>query len=109
MSLNDLKHQVKDVLRSTDLDEKVGVAANRMKNKVQQVLDKTDLDEKIKAGADMLREKTADVDTDALRAQLHEGTEMLKDEVQKVLDEMKKDGTTAKISEAWFGKDITKK
>ena len=33
----------------------------------------------------------------------------LRDEVQKVLDEMKKDGTMAKISEKWFGKDITKK
>ena len=33
----------------------------------------------------------------------------LHDEVQKVLDEMKKDGTMAKISEKWFGKDITKK
>ncbi len=33
----------------------------------------------------------------------------LKDEVQKVLNEMKADGTTAKISEKWFGKDITKK
>ena len=29
-------------------------------------------------------------------------------EVQKVLDEMKADGTMAKISEKWFGKDITK-
>lgn len=33
----------------------------------------------------------------------------LRDEVQKVLDEMKKDGTMAQISEKWFGKDITKK
>jgi len=33
----------------------------------------------------------------------------LRDEVQKVMDEMKKDGTTAKISEKWFGRDITKK
>lgn len=33
----------------------------------------------------------------------------LRDDIQKVLDEMKKDGTTAKISEKWFGKDITKK
>mgnify|MGYP004718230027 CR=1 FL=1 len=32
----------------------------------------------------------------------------LRDDVQKVLDEMKADGTTAKISEKWFGKDITK-
>lgn len=32
----------------------------------------------------------------------------LKDEVQKALDEMKKDGSSAKISEKWFGKDITK-
>ncbi len=31
----------------------------------------------------------------------------LRDEVQKVMDEMKKDGTIAKISEKWFGKDIT--
>ena len=33
----------------------------------------------------------------------------LRNEVQKVLDEMKADGTMAKISEKWFGKDITKK
>lgn len=33
----------------------------------------------------------------------------LRDEVQKVLDEMKKDGTMAKISEKWFAKDIIKK
>ena len=32
----------------------------------------------------------------------------LRDEVQKALDEMKKDGSAAKISEQWFGKDITK-
>lgn len=30
----------------------------------------------------------------------------LRDEVQKVLDEMSADGTSAKISETWFGKDI---
>lgn len=33
----------------------------------------------------------------------------LRNEVQKVLDEMKADGTLAKISEQWFAKDITKK
>lgn len=33
----------------------------------------------------------------------------LRDEVQKVMNEMKQDGTMAKISEQWFGKDITKK
>ena len=33
----------------------------------------------------------------------------LRDEVQKVLDEMKKDGTMAKISTEWFGKDLIKK
>ena len=33
----------------------------------------------------------------------------LHDEIQKVMDEMKADGTMAKISEKWFGKDITKK
>lgn len=32
----------------------------------------------------------------------------LRDEVQKVFDEMKADGTVAKISEKWFAKDITK-
>ena len=32
----------------------------------------------------------------------------LRDDVQKVLDEMKADGTTAKISTEWFTKDITK-
>ena len=35
--------------------------------------------------------------------------QQLRDDVQKVLDEMKADGTMAKISEKWFGKDITKK
>lgn len=33
----------------------------------------------------------------------------LRNDVQKVLDEMKADGTLAKISEKWFAKDITKK
>ena len=32
----------------------------------------------------------------------------LRDKVQKVLDEMKKDGTSAKISKQWFGTDIIK-
>ena len=32
----------------------------------------------------------------------------LRDDVQKVLNEMKQDGTTGKISEKWFAKDITK-
>ena len=32
----------------------------------------------------------------------------LRDKVQKALDEMRKDGTMAKISEKWFGADITK-
>ncbi|MDQ0204322.1 polar amino acid transport system substrate-binding protein [Pectinatus haikarae] len=32
----------------------------------------------------------------------------LRDEVQKVMDEMKADSTMAKISQKWFGKDITK-
>ena len=32
----------------------------------------------------------------------------LRDEVQKAFDEMKADGTVAKISEKWFAKDITK-
>ena len=32
----------------------------------------------------------------------------LRDEVQKVFDEMKADGTVGKISEKWFAKDITK-
>ena len=32
----------------------------------------------------------------------------LKEKMQKVLDEMRADGTMAKISEKWFGKDITK-
>lgn len=32
----------------------------------------------------------------------------LRNEVQKVFDEMKADGTVAKISEKWFAKDITK-
>ena len=32
----------------------------------------------------------------------------LRDKVQKALDEMKKDGTSAKISKQWFGADIVK-
>ena len=32
----------------------------------------------------------------------------LRDKVQKVLDEMRKDGTMAKISQKWFNEDITK-
>lgn len=32
----------------------------------------------------------------------------LRDKVQKVLDEMKKDGTSAKISDKWFGANIVK-
>lgn len=32
----------------------------------------------------------------------------LQEDVQKVINEMKADGTVAKISEKWFGKDITK-
>ena len=35
--------------------------------------------------------------------------QQLRDEVQKVLNDMKADGTMGKISEKWFGKDITKK
>ncbi|MEN6564845.1 MAG: amino acid ABC transporter substrate-binding protein [Veillonellales bacterium] len=33
----------------------------------------------------------------------------LRDKVQKALDEMKQDGTSAKISQKWFGSDIIKK
>ena len=32
----------------------------------------------------------------------------LRDKVQNVLNEMKKDGTSAKISKQWFGADIVK-
>ena len=32
----------------------------------------------------------------------------LQADIQKVLDEMKKDGTSAKISKQWFGADIVK-
>ena len=32
-----------------------------------------------------------------------------RDQVQKAMDDMRKDGTIAKIAEKWFGKDITKK
>ena len=35
------------------------------------------------------------------------GNTALRDEVQKVMDEMAADGTMAKISEKWFGKDVT--
>ena len=35
------------------------------------------------------------------------GNTELRDEVQEVLEEMQEDGTLAKISNEWFGKDIT--
>jgi ABC-type amino acid transport/signal transduction systems, periplasmic component/domain len=35
--------------------------------------------------------------------------QQLRDDVQKVMNEMQQDGTMGKISEKWFGKDITKK
>ena len=35
------------------------------------------------------------------------GNETLRDKIQKTLEDMAKDGTMAKISEKWFGKDIT--
>ena len=35
------------------------------------------------------------------------GNEALRDQVQKTLEEMAADGTMAKISEKWFGEDIT--
>jgi polar amino acid transport system substrate-binding protein len=35
------------------------------------------------------------------------GNTELRDKVQKVLEEMAKDGTMAKISEKWFGRDVT--
>ena len=35
------------------------------------------------------------------------GNKDLRDKVQKTLEEMAKDGTMAKISEKWFGADIT--
>ena len=35
------------------------------------------------------------------------GNTALRDEVQKVMDEMAADGTMAKISQKWFGADVT--
>jgi polar amino acid transport system substrate-binding protein len=35
------------------------------------------------------------------------GNNALRDKVEEILSEMKKDGTAAKISEKWFGKDVT--
>lgn len=35
------------------------------------------------------------------------GDQALRDKVQEILSEMKADGTLAKISEKWFGKDVT--
>lgn len=35
------------------------------------------------------------------------GNEALRDKLQKILEDMSADGTMAKISEKWFGKDIT--
>ena len=35
------------------------------------------------------------------------GNEALRDQVQKVLEDMAADGTMAKISEKWFGTDVT--
>lgn len=37
----------------------------------------------------------------------YKGNTALRDEVQKVMDEMAADGTMAKISEKWFGADVT--
>lgn len=39
---------------------------------------------------------------------LRKDNKELLDKLQKVLDEMKKDGTSAKISQKWFGADIVK-
>ena len=39
---------------------------------------------------------------------LRKGDKELLDRLQKVLDEMKKDGTSAKISEKWFGSNVVK-
>ena len=36
------------------------------------------------------------------------GEKELQEEVQKIIDEMVKDGTMSKISEKWFGEDIYK-
>lgn len=36
------------------------------------------------------------------------GDKELREDVQKAMNEMKKDGTAAKISQKWFGKDLTK-
>ena len=35
------------------------------------------------------------------------GNKTLRDKVQKTLEEMAKDGTMAKISNKWFGADVT--
>ena len=35
------------------------------------------------------------------------GNTQLRDKVQKTLEEMAKDGTMAKISQKWFGSDVT--
>ncbi|MDO4876094.1 MAG: transporter substrate-binding domain-containing protein, partial [Oscillospiraceae bacterium] len=35
------------------------------------------------------------------------GNKALRDKVQKTLEEMAKDGTMAKISQKWFGSDVT--
>ncbi|MGE5704635.1 MAG: transporter substrate-binding domain-containing protein, partial [Clostridia bacterium] len=40
---------------------------------------------------------------------LNKGQDALRDEINKQLNEMRTDGTLAKISDKWFGRDITKK
>ena len=35
------------------------------------------------------------------------GNETLRDEVQRIMDEMVADGTAKTLSEKWFGKDVT--
>lgn len=37
------------------------------------------------------------------------GNEKLRDEIDKIIEELKKDGTTAEISKTWFGEDIVSK
>ena len=47
------------------------------------------------------------MDTEEIAIGFRKGDQALRDEVQKKLSEMKADGTLAKISEKWFGTDVT--
>ncbi|MND01515.1 Cystine-binding periplasmic protein precursor [compost metagenome] len=54
--------------------------------------------------------KVIDIQSDRAESAfpVQKGNEELVKAINKSLDEMEKDGTLAKISEKWFGTDVTK-